>query len=217
MADRLKLLKGSMSLEEFAAHAGVSKQAVQKWLNGGDATDDNLAKLLSNERFKSQGATVQWVRYGGYSLHEPPLAGKYVYPRSYENVVAGLGTGRFNEGHEVEVEGTVAVPAALIAMRGWNLDRLRVVKTDGLSMYPTLNDDEPVVINLDETKIVNGKVYAIEDADEGLRIKRLTRQRDGRVLVRSDNADKLSFPDDYITPDSQTRVVGRVCYRSGEL
>lgn len=216
MADRLREMKGAMSYEAFGALAGVSAQAVQKWMTGGNVTDEKLERLIASEPFRNRGFTVEWVRYGNRSVARQSYA-KYLYPRAYENVTAGLGRGRFNDEHEVEVEGRVAVPSSLIAARGWNIDRLRVVETDGMSMFPTLNDNEPVVVNLEEVKIVNGKVYAIEDDDEGLRIKRLTKQRDGRVLVRSDNPDKLSFPDDYLTPDTRTRIVGRVCYRSGEL
>lgn len=217
MSDRLRELKGAMSYEAFGALAGVSAQAVQKWMAGGNATDDTLERLVSNEPYKSRGVTVEWIRYGTGFVGVRESRGKYAYPRLYENVVAGLGNGRFNDDPHVEVEGTVAVPIALIVARGWRIERLAVVNTDGLSMYPTLGEDEPVVVNLDDVKIVNSKIYAIEDEDEGLRIKRLARQRDGRILVRSDNPDKLTFPDDYITPESKTRVVARVVYRSGEL
>jgi transcriptional regulator with XRE-family HTH domain len=143
--------------------------------------------------------------------------GKYLFPRAYEDVVAGLGKGRFNADFHVEIEGTMPVPRDLILSRGWRAERLAVVRTEGASMYPTINDGEPVLINLDDVKIVSGKVYAIEDADEGLRIKRLYQQHDRRIRVVCDNPDKISFPDDFLTPDTQARIVGRVVYRSGEL
>lgn len=143
--------------------------------------------------------------------------GKYLFPRSYEHVIAGLGRGYFNDDYHVEIEGTLPIPRDLIAARGWRIERLAVVMTKGPSMYPTINDGEPVVINLDETSLVSSRIYAIEDSDEGLRIKRLYRTPDGRILVSSDNPDKLLFRDEYITPDTRTRIVGRVVFRSGEL
>jgi transcriptional regulator with XRE-family HTH domain len=218
MADRLRQLKGRMSYEDFGALAGVSAQAVQKWMSGGNVTDKNLLQLVAHEPFKSRGVTVEWIRYGiSVVAAEPAPAGKYLYPRKYENVVAGLGLGRFNEDYTVEIGGTIAVPAWLIQARGWRIERLAVINTDGRSMYPTLGEDEPVVVNLEDTRLADNKIFAIEDADEGVRIKRLIKQRDGRILVRSDNPDKFSYPDDYITPDSGTRIVARVCYRAGEL
>jgi phage repressor protein C with HTH and peptisase S24 domain len=217
MGDRLRELMGDLSYEAFGELAGVSAQAVQKWLNGGNITDRSLERLLRHEPYRSRGVTKEWVRYGATPSVAGAAPGKYLFPRAYENVIAGLGTGRFNEDYTIEVAGTIAVPANLIRARGWRIERLAVVQTDGRSMEPTLNEDEPVVVNLDETKILNNKIYAIEDADEGLRIKRLSKQRDGRVLVRSDNADKFTYPDDYITPESSTRIVGRVCFRSGEV
>ena len=146
-----------------------------------------------------------------------------MFPRGYEDVVAGLGRGHLNEQYQIEVDGEIAVPAALIAARGWRIERLAVVHTKGNSMYPTLYDGQPVVLNLDETRVLPDpttgapQIYAIEDADEGLRIKRLSRLNDRRIKVTSDNKNELLYPDDFITSESTTRVVGRVCYRSGEL
>lgn len=59
LADRLKQIKGSMSLSDFGELAGVSAQAADKWLKGGNVTDKNLAVLA-----EKCGVTVQWLRYG---------------------------------------------------------------------------------------------------------------------------------------------------------
>lgn len=148
-------------------------------------------------------------------------ASRLVFPVAYENVTASLGNGRFNDEHHVEVEGSIAVPLDLIEKNGWRLQALRVVQTEGQSMAPTLGDKEPVVINLDDTRVMPHRVtgaaqiYAIEDADVGLRLKRLSRQPGGVIVVRSDNPDKVSFPDERLGPE--TRVVGRVCYQAREL
>jgi hypothetical protein len=219
MADRLREMMGDMTYEAFGELAGVSAQAVQKWMNGGNLTDRTLERLLSSPPFRGSRYTKEWIRYGTRS--PPSVAevtpGKYLYPRGYANVIASLGHGRINDDFHIEIAGSIPIPASTIITRGWKIERLAVVNTDGLSMNPTLGEDEPVVINLDETKLTSGKIYAIEDIDEGLRIKRLFRQNDGRIRVVCDNPDKLTYPDDYITPDSRTRIVGRVCYRAGEL
>jgi phage repressor protein C with HTH and peptisase S24 domain len=211
MADRLRQMKGDLSYEAFGELAGVTGQTVQKWMDGGGASDEVLERLVNSERFRGQAYTVPWIRYGVQAQN------KYLYPRAYENVIAGLGPGRFNDDFHVEVAGAVAIPSSLVGARGWRVERLAVVKTEGLSMYPTLGENEPVVVYLDDVKLVSGKVYAIEDEDEGLRIKRLFRQSDRRIRVVCDNPDKMMYPDDWITPDTKTRIVGRVVYRSGEL
>jgi phage repressor protein C with HTH and peptisase S24 domain len=165
--------------------------------------------------------SLRWLLSGDGSMEDEQElmvaeARKHYYPRAYENVTARAGTGRFNEEPAVELEGIIPIPMERISERGWKKERLRVIKSEGMSNFPTLADGEPLVINLDETKILNGNLYAIEDADEGLRVKRLSQTSDGRVAVRSDNADKFTYPDEFLGPDSGARVVGRV-YRLGEL
>jgi phage repressor protein C with HTH and peptisase S24 domain len=78
------------------------------------------------------------------------------------------------------------------------------------------NHLEPLVVNLDETQLVSGKTYAIQAGDDGPRVKRLYDMGDNRVRVVSDNLDKITYPDEFITPESQTRIVGRA-YRLGDI
>lgn len=59
LAARLRQIKGEMSLADFGDLAGVSAQAADKWLKGGNVTDKNLAALADK-----CGVTVQWLRYG---------------------------------------------------------------------------------------------------------------------------------------------------------
>lgn len=53
-------MKGEhLSYEKFGAVAGVSAQAVQKWLNGGDVKEISVQKL--SRHYKVAAA---WIRYG---------------------------------------------------------------------------------------------------------------------------------------------------------
>lgn len=216
---------------DLATRLNVSEQVITNWKSRGipksrlfeiasalEITGEEYLELARPAPGRSKSAAPRFSRTRRPDAADGELPeGKYLFPRAYADVVAGLGRGRFNADFHVEVEGTMPVPRDLIAARGWNIARLAVVNTEGPSMYPTINDGEPVLINLDDVKIVSGRVYAIESPDEGLRIKRLYRESDGRILVRSDNPDKLVFRDEWLTPDSQARVVGRVVYRTGEL
>jgi transcriptional regulator with XRE-family HTH domain len=64
MAGRLKQLKGDLSYEKFGELAGVSATSVMKWMKGGNVTDASLRRLIAHEPYKSQGITVEWIRYG---------------------------------------------------------------------------------------------------------------------------------------------------------
>ena len=59
LSERLKQIKGDMSLAAFGELAGVSAQAADKWLKGGNVTDKNLALIA-----EKCGVTLQWLRYG---------------------------------------------------------------------------------------------------------------------------------------------------------
>jgi transcriptional regulator with XRE-family HTH domain len=74
MADRLKELKGNMSLEKFGALAGVSSTSAMKWLKGGDVKDSTLRKLIAHEPYKGRGITVEWIRYGDSAMESRATA-----------------------------------------------------------------------------------------------------------------------------------------------
>lgn len=59
LTDRLRKLKGRMSLADFGQIGGASAQAADKWLKGGNVTDQRLAKIA-----KHFNVSVQWLRYG---------------------------------------------------------------------------------------------------------------------------------------------------------
>jgi phage repressor protein C with HTH and peptisase S24 domain len=81
-------------------------------------------------------------------------------------------------------------------------------------MYPSISDGDVVLINTLDRTIKNGNVYAFK-TDEGARIKRLFKLLDGRVRVSSDNPDKLTYPDEYLTPGMEVQILGKVVHRSG--
>jgi phage repressor protein C with HTH and peptisase S24 domain len=149
------------------------------------------------------------------SVSEDLPDNKYYFVSRYE-AIGGLGAGRHNEQH-VEISGTHAYRRDWILKNGWRPETLAVIDAEGPSMAPTVNDGDVVLINTDDVKIKSGEIYAIEDRDQGTRIKRLFRQLDGRVRVVSDNPDKRLYPDDYLTPDTGARIVGRVVHRSGSI
>ncbi|YCI30845.1 helix-turn-helix transcriptional regulator [Erwinia sp. PK3-005] len=85
----------------------------------------------------------------------------------------------------------------------------KLVRVNGRSMEPTLNDGDIVGINTNDTEIRDGKTYAICQADL-LRVKILIATPDS-VIIRSINRDE--YPDEVIPRDQfhdQVRIIGRV-------
>lgn len=97
---------------------------------------------------------------------------------------------------------------------GMNPNRVRRFRVSGDSMEPLLYARDTILVNLDETNIVDGKLYAIRYGDE-LRVKYLSRRLDGTLILRSVNS---FYKDEEVSPDlaaEHITVLGRVRDRSG--
>lgn len=102
------------------------------------------------------------------------------------------------------------------AKEGINPVHAHCFKVHGESMEPFLYDGDSVLVNLGETQILNGKVYALRYGDE-LRIKRVYRKLDGSLILHSDNPTFI--PRDEEVPaqavEQHISIIGRVRDKSG--
>ena len=78
---------------------------------------------------------------------------------------------------------------------------------------PTIQKDDLVLLDTNQTTPVDGLLYAVVFASQ-LRIKRLSRSFDGGIVASSDDP---RFPKETIGPDqlASLKIIGRVVYRSG--
>ncbi len=136
---------------------------------------------------------------------------KYAMIRRYQ-ITAGAGDAHQN-GHE-EISGAHAYRRDWLERRGLTAAACVVIDVKGESMEPTICDGDVVLVNTIERKIKSGNIYAFR-TEEGVRLKRLHRQLDGRIKVASDNQDKTAFPDEWLTPGIEAEIIGMVVHRSG--
>lgn len=97
---------------------------------------------------------------------------------------------------------------------GINPDRVKRFRVSGDSMIPMLYPRDTILVNLDETNIIDGKLYAIRYGDE-LRVKFLSRRLDGTIILRSQNE---AYKDEEVSAElaqEHITVIGRVRDRSG--
>lgn len=97
---------------------------------------------------------------------------------------------------------------------GINPERVRRFRVAGDSMVPMLYPRDTILVNTDETNIVDGKLYAIRYGDE-LRVKYLSRRLDGTLILRSLNP---AYKDEEVSAEmaqEHISVLGRVRDRSG--
>lgn len=97
---------------------------------------------------------------------------------------------------------------------GINPDRVRRFRVTGDSMEPLLFARDTILVNLDETQIIDGRLYALRYGDQ-LRVKYLSKRLDGTLVLRSVNP---AYKDEEVPAElanEHVTVIGRVRDRSG--
>jgi phage repressor protein C with HTH and peptisase S24 domain len=89
---------------------------------------------------------------------------------------------------------------------------LALVEAIGDSMSPTVDDGDVVMVDLMESRFKDDGIYVLR-AGNDLSIKRIQRQPDGSLTIRSDNAayERLTVSPDMIA------LFGRVIWVGGRL
>jgi phage repressor protein C with HTH and peptisase S24 domain len=190
----------------------VSPQAVNGWVTKGSISKANLAELAVHTK-----KPLEFFMETKNKAEEPAaqysVDSKYVFIARYR--AAGGAGSPVDNGHD-EVDSMHAFRRDWLAKHSASASTCGIVEVKGDSMLPTLGDHDIVVINLVSKHLITGKVFAFA-TDEGLRIKRLFKQLDGRIRVVSDNPDKTQYPDDYLTPGTESSIIGLVIGKSGSV
>lgn len=99
------------------------------------------------------------------------------------------------KGFEIEPEpddgDTLVIPAAWLSRKGYDPSALLALTVKGESMETTFHEGDVVVINTQDSKPVDGSVYAVNYEGEAV-IKRLSRDA-GDWWLMSDNPDQREF------------------------
>lgn len=216
---------------EFGRKAGLTKARITQLLNpdepfGERAAESLCAKLELSPRWFEQGLSTgecEMVLAGGalpgqaVRAHDAgePLSDAYIQiPENAVRFAAGNGrTALFDE---------VADSVPRTYRRDWfikegiNPQQARCFKVDGDSMEELLFDGDSVLVNLAETQILNGKVYALRYGDE-LRIKRVYRKLDGSLILHSDNPAFVPREEEIpaAAVEQHIGIIGRVRDKSG--
>lgn len=236
-----------MSQEQLAKASGVSQSTIAQIESGRNKGTKHILKLatalavrpewLENGRgpmHKSSGGDVS------INEHKPHMFGESLdgeggslarsdLPQPTEDefafvpqldIAAACGNGRFED--HVVVKGGLAFKKSFLREQGVPEHSARIIYSDGGSMHPTIQDGRVVLINMSETRLTDGKIYAVCLPDGGLVLKRLVRDYHpaaGSIvwILRSDNPDKTSFPDKLLPPDDRTMIAGRAVWTDAIL
>lgn len=123
------------------------------------------------------------------------------------------GDGRINY-ELVEHEEPATYRRSWFQKYGINPDRVKRFRVVGDSMEPMLFPRDTILVNLDETNVIDGRMYALRYGDQ-LRVKHVSRRIDGTLILRSVNP---AYKDEEIPPgvvEEHITIIGRVRDRSG--
>lgn len=207
------------SKSEIAKLCDVAPSAVTQWINGESKT------LKAESVFalaKATGYRAEWLTFGigperddGEQPSEPDEKEYAVIPQY--TAKGSSGSGYMND--HVEVLGGLAFKRDWLKRMSLNAENLRVIYNQGDSNWPTLSDGEVLLVDVSRRDPGNGNMYALYDPDSEIIIKRLIRDLTGGWLIRSDNQDKMRYPDMPISDQGMqdVEIIGRVVWRGGGI
>ncbi|NBB17005.1 helix-turn-helix domain-containing protein [Caulobacter sp. SLTY] len=165
-------------LTAFAQRAGVPQPTVSKYVRGqGTAPRLDLAARLA----EAADCTLEWLVWG---KGDGPISDASVIrlPRYAGTLAAGAGS--WNEGRQLLDYMPFTSDFLRQKLNRTSTKGLVVLEAKGDSMFPTIHDGELLVVDEDDTRIVDGILAFVLDGDA--RVKRFRKRMDGITLI-SDN------------------------------
>lgn len=211
---------------ELARVAGVSDTAAGNWLKGDHGIDAPNAREIANylhvdplwlETGQGNPTPVDQPARRSSVIAFDPEDGVpddvVLVPES--RIEFSAGNGKILTYEVVDDAEPAIYRRSWLKKNGLNPDRVRRFPVSGDSQEPTLYHGDTVLVNLDETEIVDGKLYAIR-YEHDLRIKFLFRKLDGTLILRSKNP---AYPDEEVPAElanEHISIIGRVRDKSGK-
>ena len=172
--------------------------------------------LLSGKEYieKNKGSLEDFVVIGGGTSGEIPSKEEYCLIPKF-SVSGSCGSGSIID--NVDIKGGLVFSQSWIAAQGLNEESLVVISAVGDSMYPTIENDQVLLVDTNDKVVRSSKIYFLCIDGEHY-IKRLINMITHWV-VRSDNPDKQQYPDIEISSENMNliQVEGRVVWRGGSL
>ncbi|MCY1534077.1 HTH-type transcriptional regulator PrtR [compost metagenome] len=181
----------------------------------GRAPIDNMIVLCSDDheslRREPQAVMAEAVMDGPMEVwdDDTPLPDDEVLVPFLKEVELAAGSGRLS----IEVSTKRKLRFGKYSLRNQGVDpaNARCVTITGNSMEPVLKNGATVGVDVGNTRIVDGDLYAINHGGQ-LRVKQAYRLPGGGIRLRSFNRDE--HPDEEYSPDDMARheihVIGRV-------
>ena len=207
-----------LSWSKASTMIGLSPQAPSKWKKGqiGKETLEKLAELLEVD--------VGWLLTGkDAGVFEPLVTVETVVATEDHKddfvwidvveAVFSCGAGESIEFHFDTINGKIPFSPSFMKEKGVTEKTMKIIKAKGESMADFIKDGDLVGINLAQTDIIDGEIYAVYLAGEGM-LKQIFKEADGSLVLHSLNE---KFPDRIVSEENgrNFKVIGRQFWRAG--
>lgn len=188
--------KIAVSLNNYMKEHGISANFIAKIAK---VTPSTITRFISRE-IKSlnieaiqkiadyynepMGNFIEELKYAQNNNAEIITGSDIAYVDFYRDIGVSAGTGLDCDGDGKIL--SFPIPLSFLYSKGISPENALIVKVNGDSMTPTLNDSDLVVIDKSFSPVLNG-IYVIKDHVNGLRVKRLDKDKNGNLKVISDN------------------------------
>lgn len=221
-ADRiLKRMKAlDLQHKDLIAATGASKGTVTNWISGvNNPTGSRLLTLA-----KALKTTPEWLLTGQgaesndvIQVIEPTIVTDDIKDRFiWIDVVEAsfsCGSGESIEFHFDAINGKIPFSPSFLKDKNVTEKTMKIIKAKGDSMADFIKDGDLVGINLAQTDIVDGEIYAVYLAGDGM-IKQIFKEADGSLILHSLNE---KYRDKVVTEENgkNFKVIGRQFWRAG--
>lgn len=222
LKDRLKVARKNArkSQLEVAEAIGITQSAYSQLETG---RVDSSSHLPAIARFL--GIDSYWLQTGEGSadtLNSLEMLDPVIVTDDLKNQFVWIdvveasfscGTGESIEFHFDAINGKIPFPPAFLKDRNVTEQTMKIIKAKGDSMADFIKDGDMVGINLAQTDVIDGEIYAVYFAGEGM-IKQVFKEADGSLILHSLNE---KYRDKIVTEENRKnfKVIGRQIWRAG--
>ncbi|HCA4946004.1 TPA: LexA family transcriptional regulator, partial [Acinetobacter baumannii] len=194
LKDRLKdsRIKAKKTQAEVAEAVKMSQPAYQALESG-----KNLKSAFLPLIAQFLGVDAYWLTTGNSedSFRESDVfsptvvnndaADQYVWIEVVEASFS-CGTGESIEFHFDAINGKIPFPPSFFKEKRVAQECMRIIKAKGDSMTDYIKDGDLVGIDISQTEVIDGEIYAVYFAGEGM-IKQIFKEADGSLILHSLN------------------------------
>lgn len=204
-AAKARLLGEFLHVDPLWLEAGVGRP------DSSNLSQADVHKLAENRHKAAADSWLQRQNLVAFDVEDGVPDDIVLVPES--RIEFSGGNGRINY-ELVDDEEPAAYRRSWFQKKGIKPNKVRRFRVTGDSMEPLLFAGDTILVNQEETQVVDGRLYALRYGDQ-LRVKYLSRRLDGTLVLRSVNP---AYKDEEVPAElanEHITVIGRVRDRSG--